>query len=102
MGESPIHNAAKYGNIEAVKQHLDAGANVNAKPGSIEFTPLHYAAREGHKEIAELLIAIGTFVNVKLKDGRTPLDLTKRHPEIADFLRKHDGKTGEELKSEGK
>ena len=35
-------------------------------------------------------------------EGRTPLDKAKRHPEIADLLRKHGGKTGEELKSEGK
>ena len=28
--------------------------------------------------------------------------VAKRHPEIADLLRKHDGKTGEELKAEGK
>ena len=35
-------------------------------------------------------------------EGRTPLDKAKRHPEIADLLRKHGGKTGEELKAEGK
>ena len=28
-----IHEAAKDGNIKAVKQHLDAGADVNAKDG---------------------------------------------------------------------
>ncbi len=100
MGESPIDNAAKYGNIEAVKQHLDAGANVNAKPGSIEFTPLHYAAREGHKEIAELLIAIGTFVNARSKNKWTPLHLAvdRGHTETADLLRKHGGKTFREIK----
>jgi len=26
----------------------------------------------------------------------------RKHPEIADLLRKHGGKTGEELKAEGK
>jgi hypothetical protein len=41
---------------------------------------------------------------VNAKDGidETPLDSAKRHPEIADLLRKHGGKTGEELKAEGK
>jgi len=34
---------------------------------------------------------------------KTPLDYTKqKHPETADLLRKHGGKTGEELKAEGK
>jgi len=34
----------------------------------------------------------------------TPLDRAKRQkqPELADLLRKHGGKTGEELKAEGK
>jgi uncharacterized protein len=38
-----IHYAANSGNIEAIKQHLAAGTDVNAK---IErgWTPLHYAA----------------------------------------------------------
>ena len=59
-----IHKAAEDGNIEAVKQHLAAGADVNAK-GDGESTPLHYAAFNGHKEIAELLIAKGADVNTK-------------------------------------
>ena len=41
-----IHEAAMRGNIEAVKQHLDAGANVNAMRGG--GTPLHLAASWGH------------------------------------------------------
>ena len=35
-------DAAWDGNIEAVKQHLDAGADLNAKDGGGE-TPLHAA-----------------------------------------------------------
>ena len=35
-------------------------------------------------------------------EGRTPLDKAKRHPKTANLLRKHGGKTGEELKAEGK
>jgi len=132
-----IHDAAKQGNIEAVKQHIAAGTDVNAK-GEMG-TPLYYAARSGHKEIAELLITKGADVNEKDEkggtplhfaamngrkgkviaelliakgvdvnakvvsgalQGKTPLDIAKRHPELAAFLRKHGGKTGEELKTE--
>ena len=39
----PLWEAAKDGNIEAVKQHLAAGADVNAKSYD-EWTPLHFAA----------------------------------------------------------
>jgi hypothetical protein len=35
-------------------------------------------------------------------EGQTPLDWAKNKPEIAALLRKHGGKTSEELKAEGK
>jgi len=65
---------------------------------------LHYAALTGRKEIAELLIDNGADVNEKTDDGRTPLDFTKQTKQkaIANLLRKHGGKTAEELKAEGK
>ncbi len=53
-----IHEAAIDGNIEAVKQHLATGTDVNAKADD-EWTPLHEAAWHGHKEVVELLIAEG-------------------------------------------
>jgi len=53
-------------------------------------------------EIAELLIAAGADVNAKRTGGATPLDMTVGKPKTADLLRKHGGKTGEELKAEGK
>ena len=97
--------AVELGNIEAVKQHLNDGTEVNAKGGTGR-TPLHWAAIEGHKEIAELLIAEGADVNAKTNDGKTPLDEAinpfYNKTEIANLLRKHGGKTGEELKAEGK
>ena len=46
-----IHEAAAKGDIEAVKQHLAVGADVNA--GVEGWTLLHEAAWENHKEIAE-------------------------------------------------
>jgi len=78
-----IHQAAGGGDIEAVKQHLAAGTNVNTK--NIR------AAGYGHKEIVELLIAAGAEVNAKDKFGKTPLDYAIG--EIADLLRKYGGKT---------
>ena len=129
VGDS-IHIAAKVGHIEAVRQHLAAGTDVNTAGGRWRRVPLHEAAREGrkeiaalliaagadvnaqtnsgrtplhdaanggHKEIAELLIAKGADVNAKSEDGETPLDWA--NGETADLLRKHGGKTGEELKA---
>ena len=59
---------------------------------------MHYAAGRGHRETAELLIAKGADVNAKGADGKTPLD--SADSEIADLLRKHGGKTGEEIAAE--
>jgi ankyrin repeat protein len=101
--DGALIQAAKDGNIEAVKQHLAAGADVNAK-GMTGWTPLHYAALIGHKETIELLIAKGANVNAKNNGGGTPLDwaVSGGKKATADLLRKHGGKTGEELKAEGK
>ena len=130
-----IHEAAGNGDIEAIKQHLAAGTDVNAKDGG-GWTPLFYAAFSGRTEVAELLIAEGVDVNAKDNlgtlryaasgghketvelliangadvyakgggNGTTPLDMAirLRRTETIDLLRKHGGKTGEELKAEGK
>ena len=97
-----FHEAAVMGNIEAVNQHLDAGTDVEVKDNN-GFTPLHIATRE----VAELLIAKGADVNAIVASGqyqgKTPLDAAIQvgRPEVADLLRKHGGKTGEELKAAG-
>ena len=98
-----IREATATGNIEAVKHHLAAGTDVNAKSDD-GWTHLHNAAGFGQKEVAELLIAKGADVNAKDKDGVTPLDaaIGLKRTETIDLLRKHGGKTGEELKAEGK
>ena len=83
-----IHYAANSGNIEAIKQHLAAGADVNAKDKR-GTTPMHKAAGRGHKEIVELLIAEGADVNATDGDGDTPLHLagnTTTSTEIAELL----------------
>ena len=88
-GESPkdIWEAAKQGNLEAVKQHLADGADVNSKNKS-GYTPLHFAAYKGHKEIVELLIAEGADVNAKDDMGRTPFHIAiyGRQNEIVELL----------------
>ena len=90
--------ACEYGNIDAVKQHLADGADVNAKNDS-GWTALHIAAMKAtaveststideQLEIAELLICRGAEVNAKDKCGRTPLHQAARHfsKEIAALL----------------
>ena len=67
-----IHDAARKGNIDVVKQHLAAGTDVNIKD-DVGDTPLPWAAYGYHKEIVELLIENGADVNAKNDLGNTPL-----------------------------
>ena len=82
-----IHFAAEEGNIETVKQHLAAGADVDAKD-KYGRTPLQHAAFGGYKEITELLIAASADVNTKDESLMTPLLWAARegHKEIAELL----------------
>ncbi|MDC0064912.1 ankyrin repeat domain-containing protein [Verrucomicrobia bacterium] len=84
----PIHNAAFSGNIEAVKQRIAAGADVNAM-NEYGWTPLHEAVTGGHKDIADLLISKGAEVNAKEAKNRiTPLHWAawRGRKEIAELL----------------
>jgi ankyrin repeat protein len=73
--------------------------DVNAKD-DYGCTPLHDAAEYSHLEIAEMLINRNPEMNALDNNGDTPLDLASG--KIASLLRKHGGKTAEELKAEGK
>ena len=64
--DSALMDAANKGNIEAVKQHLAAGADVNAKGNNGE-TPLDWAIRGKHTEIADLLRKHGAKTAEELK-----------------------------------
>ncbi len=91
--------AAKDGNIAAVKQAITDGANVNTKDADA-WTPLFFATGLRHKELVALLIAKGADVNAKDKFGETPIGWADA--ETDELLRKHGGKTAKELKAEGK
>lgn len=78
---------------------IEKGANLDAGAG-LGGTPLARAAYEGHAEIVELLLSKGADVNAKDVSGGSPLDSADES--VVDLLREHGGKTGAELKAEGK
>jgi len=65
-----IHLAVFAGDIDKVRSFIESGVSVDAKDRT-GFTPLHWAARTGHTNVAECLIANGA--NVNAGDDSTPL-----------------------------
>ena len=88
------------GRFMMTKLLLANGADTEIKIGGPKNTVLHRAALRGRIKIVELLISYKANVNSLDYLGETPLD--KARGKIADLLRKHGGKTGAELKAEGK
>ncbi len=75
-----IWTAAAQGNLKAIKQHLDAGTDINGTfvmpgiPGS-GGAPLHYAVLAGQMEATKLLVKKVANLNARAEDehGGTPL-----------------------------
>ena len=63
-----VFEAARDGNIEAVKQHLAAGTDVNAKDNKDE-TPLNIAYISDQTEIADLLSKLGGKTGFQLQSS---------------------------------
>jgi ankyrin repeat protein len=68
-----IWTAAAEGNVQAIKQHLAAGTDVNAAEPMSGGTPLMVAALVGHSDAVELLIENGANVDAVNYDGATAL-----------------------------
>ena len=123
-----IYEAANIGDLKTVEKLLESGTDVNKKnrqgytalmaagtkeiaefliskgasvnESTIFGTALHEAVNSRRYEVAKVLLENGASVNAKTNVGKTPLD--RATGKTADLLRKHGGKTGEELKAEGK
>ena len=67
-----IHTATFMGNLSAVRQHINAGSDLNVKDqyGS---TPLIIATTFGKAEVAKSLIEAGADMNITSNEGATPL-----------------------------
>lgn len=67
--ESPLMLAALKGLTDLCRQLIALGADVN-KPG---WTPLHYAATNGHLKTMELLLDEHAYIDATSPNGTTPL-----------------------------
>ncbi|OAA54558.1 Ankyrin repeat-containing domain protein [Niveomyces insectorum RCEF 264] len=86
-GHGPLHTAAKTGDIDAMRQLLEGGADISARDND-QWTALHYAARYKQAAAVDLLLEKGADIDPRSKTGRTPLMFAaeKGHKEIVELL----------------
>jgi ankyrin repeat protein len=111
-GQIALHSASTHNHLLIIKILIDNSSNVNLKD-KIGMTPLHLTALGGHKEATKIIIDSGALLNIVNIHGKTALDVALKNfeidsqrvklnkKEIAELLRQHGGKTGEELKAAG-
>ena len=68
-----LQDAARQGNLQAIRQHIKAGSNLNEKDPATGATPLITAATFDQSEVARALINAGADLNVRNNDGSTAL-----------------------------
>ncbi len=83
-----IWTAAGSGNIDAIKQHIALGADIDAKDPAGGSSPLIVAALFGETGTASFLIENGASLAVKNNDGSTPLHVAAFfcHPQTVEML----------------
>ena len=84
LGESPLMLASLKGELELATQMVQKGADVN-KTG---WTPLHYAASNGHAPLIRLLLENHAYIDAESPNGTTPLMMASMYgsPEAVKLL----------------
>jgi ankyrin repeat protein len=69
LDETPLMLAAINNQIDLAKILIERGADIN-RPG---WSPLHYAATRGHREMMRLLLDHDAYIDSESENGTTPL-----------------------------
>jgi hypothetical protein len=76
-GMTALHRAARDGDVQAARDLIARGADINKRADN-RWTPLHTAARYENTEIIKILIDAGADANAKV-GGYTPLGIAQFH-----------------------
>ncbi|MFA6564527.1 MAG: ankyrin repeat domain-containing protein [Verrucomicrobiia bacterium] len=77
-GRTPLHSAGSFREMDVSRVLLAAGANPDAQDKD-GFAPLHYAAQRS-VNLVRLLLVYKADINIKAKNGYTPLQLAMGWP----------------------
>ena len=87
-GSTPLHQAAKVGELAVVRWLVDLGTSVHHAEEKTGYIPLHVAAAAGHLVIVKYLLNCGSLPNTGDSTGRTALHLAiiAGHVSVVDYL----------------
>lgn len=92
VGRTPLHGAAYKGHVEIVDYLVEhaRGIGLNAIDEKDHRTALHFAALEGRREVAELLLAAGADPTIQSDDGTArAVALASNNDSVAELLAEH-------------
>ena len=89
-GLTALHAAAYGGHLDVVTLLVSRGAAVNDTANFYQMSPLHAAAEEGHAEVVAFLLTNEANIEVKERNGYTPLTQAgwREHWDAANLLMK--------------
>ena len=89
-----FYKAVVWDNLERVKALLKDNPDLVLTRYLMGETPLHLAAKWGHKEVVALLLANQAEVNTKDNKGQTPARWAAHngYKKLAELLRQHGGR----------
>lgn len=75
-GKTLLHISAQVGNLKHIILLIKLGASLNIIDNN-EYTPLHYAAKSGHTNVVEILLACGADSKIRNSYGMSALELVQ-------------------------
>ena len=91
---SPLHEAALMGDVPSLQALLRRKADPNRQEKQNRGAPLHVACFQGQLEVCRILIQAGANVNLRDREGLTPLFHARDqgHPELVKLLKAAGGR----------